>query len=83
MRDVFREVHFFNMNFSSRLIHLQICTVSAPHETLTKLKVALHLCTLQKLFHLVVARAKLLLLLLLLLECWLSSLRLLVSDVRP
>lgn len=48
-------------------------------ETLTKLQVTLVLGTLQKLFHLIVAWAKLLLLVV----CRLGSLRLLVSDVRP
>jgi len=47
-------------------------------ETFTKLQVTLVLGALQKLFHLIVAWAKLLLLL-----CGLGSLRLLVSDVRP
>lgn len=49
-------------------------------ETLTKLKVTLVLGTLQKLFHFIVAGPELLLLLLV---SWLSSLRFLVSDIRP
>ena len=69
--------HIFNLSFLIRLIHLQICTEHVA-ETFTKLKVTLVLGTLQELFHLRVAWAKLPLL-----ACWLGSLRLLVSDVRP